>query len=264
MATRNTSNSGHGDVDQTDGGDQSSRTAKIVILALLAVFLIGGVAAIVAAVGLFGSGNETVKTGEPGSVDPDPNSDDLPGASSTSTTRPAKPDGTNTTVGSDNTSNTTIGGDAGGKGLAGASTKPVEVPFPAQETALLKNVRVANQSGFDRVVFEFDGPLPGYVVKYVPGPLTKDPSDLPVSIKGDKFLVVTMNPASGVSLDGATYKQFYSGPEAITGPGTPIAEVVQTGDFEAVLTWAIGVNGEKPFKVSKLQSPTRLVIDVAR
>jgi hypothetical protein len=43
-----------------------------------------------------------------------------------------------------------------------------------------------------------------------------------------------------------------------------VREVVRTGDFEAVLTWAIGVNGRTPFAVTTLREPDRLVIDFGR
>ena len=43
---------------------------------------------------------------------------------------------------------------------------------------------------------------------------------------------------------------------------TAVVELVRTGGFEAVLTWAAGVDEQRPFKVSPLESPARLVIDV--
>jgi hypothetical protein len=46
--------------------------------------------------------------------------------------------------------------------------------------------------------------------------------------------------------------------------GNPvIQEVVETGDFEAVLNWVIGVNGRTPFEVSTMTDPARVVIDIA-
>ncbi len=39
-------------------------------------------------------------------------------------------------------------------------------------------------------------------------------------------------------------------------------EALQTCDFEAELTWAVGMKGERPFKVTTLSSPPRLAIDV--
>jgi hypothetical protein len=49
---------------------------------------------------------------------------------------------------------------------------------------------------------------------------------------------------------------------AITGPGNAILESRQTCDFEGHVTWAIGLKGQQRFKVTLLQNPTRVVIDV--
>ena len=54
----------------------------------------------------------------------------------------------------------------------------------------------------------------------------------------------------------------YSGPNELK-PGLPnLAEAELTGDFEAVLTWVLGVNEEADFRVLTLESPARLVVDV--
>ncbi len=234
-----------------------SRTTRIVILALLAVFLLAGVGAILAAVGLFGSDDGTVRTRDASQAQRDSGKDATPEAGGT--TENDSP--TTSDPGSDTTSAPSASPSAGSS-LAGAATTPVSVPFPAQQTSRLKSVRVARHDGFDRVVFEFDGKVPGYVVQYIPGPLTEDPSDRPVSLKGDKILLVTMNPASGFDLSGVDYEEVYTGPQRIEGPGSPIEELARSGDFESVLTWAVGTTGERPFKVSTLGSPTRLLIDV--
>lgn len=128
--------------------------------------------------------------------------------------------------------------------------------------AHLVDVRVGGHDCFDRVAFELGGTgLPGYAVSYQPGPITEDASGEPVAVAGSAFLVVRMEPASGFDVDAGT--PTYAGPERIAGPGGgPVAEVVRSGDFEAVLTWVIGVEGERPFTVNELGDPSRLVIDV--
>lgn len=42
-----------------------------------------------------------------------------------------------------------------------------------------------------------------------------------------------------------------------------IVEVEKTGDFEAVLTWVIGLRQATDFRIVELGGPVRLVIDVA-
>jgi hypothetical protein len=40
-----------------------------------------------------------------------------------------------------------------------------------------------------------------------------------------------------------------------------VLELVRTGDFEAVLSWAIGLSGKVDFRVQTATSPTRLIVD---
>ena len=45
-------------------------------------------------------------------------------------------------------------------------------------------------------------------------------------------------------------------------PGASVVkEVVRTGDFEAVLTWAIGLEQKVDFRVTTAASPSRLIVD---
>jgi hypothetical protein len=115
-----------------------------------------------------------------------------------------------------------------------------------------------------RVVFEFQGDtVPGYAVAYATGPVTQDGSGATVPIKGDNALVVRMVHASGVDLSVVPSKPTYTGVNVIPGSGTPIVEVHKVSDFEAVLTWAIGVSGKPAFRVSTLTGPPRVVVDLA-
>lgn len=76
-----------------------------------------------------------------------------------------------------------------------------------------------------------------------------------------------MEPASGFDLNVPEGEVVYDGPRRLSGEdagAVTVREVVRTGDFEAVLTWAIGTNGRTPFRVTTLDAPSRLVIDFAR
>jgi hypothetical protein len=42
-----------------------------------------------------------------------------------------------------------------------------------------------------------------------------------------------------------------------------VRDVVKSGDFEAVVSWVIGLPEERPFTVSTASSPPRLILDVA-
>jgi hypothetical protein len=56
----------------------------------------------------------------------------------------------------------------------------------------------------------------------------------------------------------------YKGPRRLAGStaGTSVVqELVRTGDFEAVLTWAVGVSDKVDFLVRTATSPPRLIVD---
>jgi hypothetical protein len=123
-------------------------------------------------------------------------------------------------------------------------------------------VRVARQTGADRIVFEFSERVPGYKVGYSPKPVVgTSGKELPLA--GSAALVVRMEQASGVDLS-AGFRQTYPGPNRVAAAGIQqVLEVAQVEDFEGVLTWAAGLKAEAPFRVLALESPSRLVIDVA-
>ena len=144
------------------------------------------------------------------------------------------------------------------EGGTGTVTAPAEVA----ETALLERVAVAGHDGYDRVVFQFRNGLPGYLVEYVEPPLREDGSGNLVELDGEAFVVVRMEPASGFDLSVPEGEMIYTGPRRIAGDGTSVVrEVVRTGDFEAVLTWAVGLGERVPFRVLTLDDPARIVVD---
>jgi len=149
--------------------------------------------------------------------------------------------------------------------LAGASTSIVVAPSTAKATALLERVAVGHHEGYDRVVFQFrDEGLPGYRIQYVEPPLKEDGSGDPVDIAGNAFVVVRMEPASGFDLNTGEGDLVYKGPKRLEGSSagaTVVKEVVRTGDFEAVLSWAVGLDSKVPFRVTTATSPSRLIVD---
>jgi hypothetical protein len=184
--------------------------------------------------------------------------DDVSGAIDTSST---------TTTATPAVTPTTRADEGGIDPMSDASTSPVSVPVPADAAggaALLSAVRASRHEGYDRVVFEFTtaSSLPGYSVSYVDEPVTEDGSGKEVDVAGDHVLLVRMEHASGVDLTKESAPQTYTGPTRFT-PGTPeVTELVRTGDFEAVLSWAIGVHDKAAFRVLTLGNPARLVVDV--
>jgi hypothetical protein len=148
--------------------------------------------------------------------------------------------------------------------MEGAATTPVSAEPEATETALVRRVAVGRHEGFDRVVFEFTNGLPGYRVEYVQPPLKEDGSGNVVPLDGDAFVEVRMEPASGFDLSKNEGELVYKGPRRIQGSsaGTSVVrELARTGDFEAVLSWAIGLSDRVPFRVTTAESPARLIVD---
>ncbi len=95
-------------------------------------------------------------------------------------------------------------------------------------------------------------------------PLKEDGSGKPVEVRGAAVVVVRMEPASGFDLNTAEGVLTYKGPKRIDGSGagtSVVQELVRTGDFEAVLSWAIGLSDKVDFRVSNATSPSRLIVD---
>ena len=148
--------------------------------------------------------------------------------------------------------------------LAGAGTQAVSARRDVTETALLNRVAIGRHEGFDRVVLQFRYVLPGYPVEYVNPPLHEDGSGHRLEIAGRAFVEVRMERASGFDVETGEGELVYRGPRRISGSqaGTStVREIVRTGDFEAQLTWAIGLSDRVGFRVSTLDRPARLVVD---
>ena len=155
-----------------------------------------------------------------------------------------------------------IAGSAGAiDSMPGASTKPVTVAAKNKVTALLTSVRAARHEGYDRVVFQFSNTLPGYDVRYIQRPVRQDASGRVVSVSGAYVVQIRMRNALDADLTKSGAPRTYTGPTRFS-PRTPeVVQLVRTGGFEAVLTWAAGVHDRVDFRVITLKAPARLVID---
>jgi hypothetical protein len=141
---------------------------------------------------------------------------------------------------------------------------PVAGEPESASTALLTRVVLGRHEGYDRVVFEFRNAVPGYRIEYVEPPLREDGSGNRVEVEGAAFVLVRMEPASGFDLSVPEGELVYEGPRRLSGADsgtTVVREVVRTGDFEAVLSWAVGLSDRVDFRVTRLSGPPRLVVD---
>lgn len=123
----------------------------------------------------------------------------------------------------------------------------------------LRTVRAARNEGFDRVVFELDGPdVPGYTVEYVSRPTHACGSGNEVEIGGQALLRIALVPAQAHDDNGQPTVQ-----ERERKPGLPVVREMQlTCDFEADVTWVLGLESANPLRVQELRAPARLVVDV--
>ncbi len=137
-----------------------------------------------------------------------------------------------------------------GQSFYGSGMKPV----------IVREVRSARHPNFDRVVFEFEGAfIPGYRVEYLKNPARDCGAGEVVSISGDRFILIEIQPAHAHSESGAA---------TITNRhqklGFPlIKELKIICDFEAEVQWLMGVGSPSQYRVLELSNPARLVIDVA-
>jgi hypothetical protein len=70
---------------------------------------------------------------------------------------------------------------------------------------------------------------------------------------------VRLEPASGVDLSGDSPRETYTGPNRLR-VDRAIVEVVRTGDFEANLTWVLGLRSELPYRVETAGSTLSIVV----
>jgi hypothetical protein len=130
----------------------------------------------------------------------------------------------------------------------------------------LTDVEIEVEDCVERVTFKFkeSEPGPGYDVSYQPADIAtkQDGSGKPLAITGEDFLVVRMFPVMTAEIDGEDVKPTYEGPRNIPLPSeaSMIQQVTETGDFEAQVTWAIGLDDEHPFTVTA--SDDELVVEI--
>jgi hypothetical protein len=79
-----------------------------------------------------------------------------------------------------------------------------------------------------------------------------------VTVEGQAILLVRFDQAAAHTDAG----QLTVARREVAGPGETILEARQVCDFEGEVSWAIGVKGRQRFKVTLLDAPRRVVIDV--
>ena len=125
----------------------------------------------------------------------------------------------------------------------------------------LRAVRSGQHADFDRVVFEFDGgQLPSYHIEHIDRPVRQCGSGDVVTLAGEGWLRVRMEPARTHTEDGQATIPLSYRPRRVNH--TIIKEIVSTCDFEAQVEWVLGVSSPNRYRVIELSNPSRLVVDV--
>jgi hypothetical protein len=117
-------------------------------------------------------------------------------------------------------------------------------------------LRTGAHTGYDRLTIEFINGQPASVdVSTQSGTtFTKSPSGMMVTLAGQNGILVTLH--------GADAHSDYSGPTDIMTGDQGLVEVQQLQDFEGVVQFGLGMNGNPCYRVFYLSTPTRLVIDI--
>ena len=126
---------------------------------------------------------------------------------------------------------------------------------------VLEHVRVGRHPGYDRIVFEFSGPIPGYRVQPVTT-LAEDGSGEPVWPGYRNLLLVRLEPAQAHTVAG---RGTLTAGERQGSPGLPaLRQFRLIGDFEGVVGYGLRLGlGTPNLRAFELTGPNRLVVDIA-
>jgi hypothetical protein len=125
----------------------------------------------------------------------------------------------------------------------------------------LRSVRSAEHDGFDRVVFEFEGAIPGYHIEYIDRPVLECGSGRTIQVAGQGWLRVHLEPARAHEVvDG--FAQVTVASRNRTLDHGIVQQLVLTCDFEGQVEWVAGVAAPNQYRLLQLSEPSRLVVDI--
>lgn len=133
------------------------------------------------------------------------------------------------------------------------------------ETAPLTDVRY-DDDGCPRIVLEFSAHEPDYLVGYAEPPFSECGSGdaVPTTAWGaTAYLTVRLEPSGTADLTKEEAPPTYEGSRDIDVGGQVLKHMQIICDFEAQLTWLIGLDERHDFRVFTLDDPSRVVIDIS-
>ena len=137
-----------------------------------------------------------------------------------------------------------------------------DLPLVEDATVPIANivdVRIGEQAGFDRVVFEFEQGIPELTLSRAEPPFAADGSGFPIEVDGESFLALVMRGGTKQTDAGTSS---YDGPTEFEDEAPALVHLVEGGDFERQSTWYFGLADEACVRVLVLDEPHRLVIDI--
>ncbi len=128
---------------------------------------------------------------------------------------------------------------------------------PKAKDPRVVDLRYATHAHFDRVVIEIHGANPSghafYAKKFF-----YDGSGAPVPIKGRSGLGLDLSPARAHTLAG---DNLYVGPQVARPHFDTLKALAFTGDFEGHVSFAFALTHRADYRIFRLHSPERLVLD---
>ena len=142
------------------------------------------------------------------------------------------------------------------------TVKPVSRDHgPSRENTYVKTVRAAKQKDFDRLVFEFEGAFPTYRFEYLKSHFYESEGGRQrIRTAGKAFLLLTL-----LQVPADDKQVALSDAESFVPKGRLRLPALWSIDdkelFEGTYDFVARVSARKPFRVTELSNPARLVID---
>src|SRR4051794_11717896 len=136
-----------------------------------------------------------------------------------------------------------------------SATKAATAPPTSALTAIRTALHAEANPRYERVVFEFSGPVPLIEAQYVKS-LIGGASGLPVAISGNAILSLTMRPAQAHTEQGQS-----TAPTRLKVGLPNVKEIASSSDFEGVLSYGIGLAQKSEIRVTTLGQHSRVVVD---
>jgi hypothetical protein len=112
-------------------------------------------------------------------------------------------------------------------------------------------VELESEDGVDRITFEFEpepsapNRPPWHHISFQDELITEG-EGAPVEVEGDAFVIVSFQ-AIGVDLSGEEPVEVYTGPKEFTPGYATLLEAEHLGDFEAQVSWGLGLTEKTCF-----------------